>query len=376
MNSRPSMRPPAGLDQPFSLYLDLVRTLAALAVVAAHFGYFGIFSARQVAAIPDFGREAVIAFFVLSGFVIAYSAEHKNHTLGEYAAARCARLYSVALPVLLFAFLLAALAAGPLHGRVDDAYQLQRPWLYVPFHLLFLGDVWRFAERPPWLLPYWSLDYEAWYYVLFGVACYLRGRRRLLALACVLALIGPRLWLLLPVWLSGVALYRWQRRPHAIGRGAARAGWLLSVLLMALWGWLDPEPALRQVANGAWPFTAIRLGSADRVLADYAVMLIVLANFACARHAGFGLLERLRSPVRRMSAHTFTLYLSHGVVIGAWQTLVPIERGQPGTILALAAAIALVTVALQPLTVALQRALHAGVMAFAGVLGRVPRVVQ
>ena len=53
---------------------------AALAVVVAHFAYFRILDAAQIARLPDFGREAVIAFFVLSGFVIAYSARHKHGT--------------------------------------------------------------------------------------------------------------------------------------------------------------------------------------------------------------------------------------------------------------------------------------------------------
>lgn len=366
------MRPTPALDRAFSLYLDLVRILAALAVVLAHFGYFHIFDARQTALIPDFGREAVIAFFVLSGFVIAYSAETRNPTLASYAVARCARLYSVVLPVLLLAFLLATLTAGLAHAPVDDAYQLHKPWAYLPFHLLFLGDAWGFAERPPWLLPYWSLDYEAWYYVLFGAACYLRGRRRLLALALVLALVGPRLWLLLPIWLSGAWLYRWQKTA-TLPLAPARCGWLLSLIAIGLWGWLDPEPYLRSVANAAWPFPGIRMGSADRVLADYPVAVMVLVHFACARHAGFGALARVAPAIRRLSACTFTLYLSHALVIGAWIALVPLRRGHWADIAAIAAAIAVVTLCLQPLTEALQRAIRLRLPALLDAMGRMLR---
>jgi peptidoglycan/LPS O-acetylase OafA/YrhL len=373
------MRPPS-LDRPFSLYLDLVRIGAAVAVVVAHFGYFRIFDAAQVAALPDFGREAVIAFFVLSGFVIAYSAETKNATLASYAVARCARLYSVVLPVLLLAFLLAPLAAELGHTTVDAGYQVHKPWAYVPFHLLFLGDAWGFTERPPWLLPYWSLDYEAWYYVLFGAACYLCGRRRMVVLAATLVVVGPRLWLLLPIWLSGVLLYRWQKTralpTDRSRRAAARTGWLLSVLAVALWGWFDPEPYLRTLANAAWPFPGIRMGSADRVLADYAVCIMVLVNFACARHAGFGALVRVAPAIRRLSAHTFTLYLAHALVIGAWLDLVPVRRGHPADIGAIALAIVAATVCLQPLTEALQRALHARLSALLGAMGRTLRPVQ
>jgi len=341
----------AGLDPAFSLYLDLVRIAAACAVVMAHFGYFRIFDDSQIARVADLGRESVIAFFVLSGFVIAYSAEQRNPTLRDYAVARCARLYSVVLPVLLLAFVLTGLAE---HFAVQEtgAYQLHKPWLYIPFHLLFLGELWGFVETPPWLLPYWSLNYEAWYYLLFGLLFYLKGRMRLLG-AAVFALMGPKLWLLLPLWLSGVFLYLWQKT-HVIPRGVARGGWALTLVLLALWAWYDPEYDLRMVAHAAWPFTGLRMGSADRVLADYIVAVLVLANFACARHAGFNLLPRAKRPIRFVSAHTFTLYLSHSLVICGWQAFVPFERGAPLVLLGLALAVVAVAAALQPLTEALQ----------------------
>lgn len=350
------MTPRAGaLDARFSLYLDLARGCAALAVVVAHFGYFRIFDDAQIAALPDFGREAVIAFFVLSGFVIAYSAEHKNLTARSYVVARATRLYAVVLPVLALSFGLAAWVRYGLRLPVEEAYEVRRFWLYVPVHLAFLGDVWHLVERPPWLIPYWSLDYEAWYYVLFGVFHYLDGRRRWLAAGIVLACVGPRLWLLLPVWLSGVALYRWQDR-LAFGPGVARAGWLASLVLIGLWGWIDPQEVyLREVANGLWPVPWIRLGSADRVLADYAVMLMVLLNFACARQARFDALLRCARPLRFLAGHTFTLYLSHGIVIGLWETLLPVERGSARDIVAVATAIAVVTLGLHPFTEVLRR---------------------
>jgi peptidoglycan/LPS O-acetylase OafA/YrhL len=322
----------------------------------AHFGYFRIFDDSQIARVADLGREAVIAFFVLSGFVIAYSAENRNPTLRDYMAARCARLYSVVLPMLLLAFVLSSLAVKVFGVQVTGAYQLLKPWLYIPFHLMFLGELWGWVEAPPWLVPYWSLNYEAWYYVLFGAVWYLKGRMRLLGLA-VFALMGPRLWLLLPLWVSGVFLYRWQKT-HGIGRGLARAGWVLTLVLLAIWAWYDPEPSLRQVARAAWPFPGLRMGSADRVLADYIVGVLVLANFACARHAGFSLLPRAARQIRFLSAHTFTLYLSHSLVICVWQALVPFRRGAPIVLLGLALAVVATAAALQPLTEGLQRRLR------------------
>ena len=52
MSSSQTVRETSDLGRPFSLYLDLVRALAALMVVLAHFRYFQIFDARQIALIP------------------------------------------------------------------------------------------------------------------------------------------------------------------------------------------------------------------------------------------------------------------------------------------------------------------------------------
>jgi hypothetical protein len=93
---------------------------------------------------------------------------------------------------------------------------------------------------------------------------------------------------------------------------------------------------------------------------------MVLLNFAGARHARFALLERVGPMIRRLSAHTFTLYLSHGVVIGLWETVFPVQRGRFADIFDIAVAIVMVTICLQPLTEKLQRVLHARLTSLAG----------
>ena len=96
--------------------LDLLRMIAVLAVIAFHFGYRGpaTFTGAGV-ALPDianlakYGYLGVQLFFVISGFVIAYSAEGRTST--AFAIARVARIY----PGFLFcmtATFLATLAFG------------------------------------------------------------------------------------------------------------------------------------------------------------------------------------------------------------------------------------------------------------------------
>jgi len=341
--------PPPALGNAFSLYLDLTRFAAAVMVVLAHVEFFGLIAPHAWGLLPAMGREAVIVFFVLSGYVIAATVDGRQPSARDYALARLSRLYSVALPVLLLA-LAGAFAVRALAGRgAESGYVLDQLYLYLPFHLLFLGQHWTLSETPPLLLPYWSLCYEAWYYLLFGLAWYLRGRRRLLLVGLALAFMGYKMWLLLPVWLAGAWLQRAYRVPW-MRPGVARVGWLASLLLFAAWVGFGVEEALRAAGGAWWPFPALPLGSADRYLADWVLALLVLVNFACARDACFGALARIARPLRLLAGHTFTLYLSHSVVIGLWLAFYPHRRGAPGDLLLLGATIAATTFVLGALT--------------------------
>ena len=309
------------MDKPFSLYLDLARFTAAILVVLSHFvqqGIIGHAAPGTHAPLLNFGREAVIVFFVLSGFVIAFTTASSHASARDYVVARCARIYSVAAPVVLGAFLLAVICTRWTGLEPPNAYQLQKPQLYLPLHLLFMGELWHLVETPPWLLQYWSLGYEVWYYVLFGLAFYLRGTRRALALTLVLLVMGPKLWLLLPVWLAGVALFRWGCN-RELGPRQAGIGVLATILALGLYKAAGADLFLRELGIRLWPFPAFRLGSADRYLADYVVCILVCIHFQCARYAGFSHLYLAAVPIRALASYTFTLYLVHGPVMGMWQ---------------------------------------------------------
>lgn len=343
------MSSPAPLSPPFSLYLDLVRFAAAVMVVLAHVEYFGLVQAGAWGLLTTVGRESVIVFFVLSGFVIATTVTGRRPDGRAYAVARLSRLYSVALPVLLLA-LAAALGMRALSVPLPrNAYMLDKLHLYLPLHLLFLGEHWTLNETPPLMLPYWSLSYEAWYYLLFGLVFFLRGWRRSLLVVLTLAVMGYKLWLLLPVWLSGVWLCTAYRGPW-MSRGAARAGWAASLLLFCAWIVLRWEAPLRAAAIAWWPFPALPLGSADRFLGDYVVAAIVLAHFACARDAGLGGMRQAAPLIRALAGYTFTLYLWHAVVFGLWLAFYPHRTGSAADLLALGAVTVASTVALGALT--------------------------
>ena len=97
--------------------------------------------------------EAVI-FLVLSGYLIAFSVETKYDRLDHYLIPRASRLYSVALPVLLIAFVIDSTAMHVIGTSYPHEYQYEKFYFYIPFHLLFLGEVWTYAERPFTAGPY------------------------------------------------------------------------------------------------------------------------------------------------------------------------------------------------------------------------------
>ena len=346
-NEKNYVRSPVQLPQPFSLYLDLARFIAAFLVVSAHYLQYQVPGADIAGFLPDMGREAVIIFFVMSGFVIAYASQRRNASAREYAAARIGRIYSVAIPTLALAFVCALVLAGV--GDEGTNYQLHKPQLYRPLHLLFLGQSWTLSEVPPLLVPYWSLCYEVWYYVLFGVAFYLRGWQRVAAVCLTLAIMGFKLWLLLPVWLAGVALFHLQSR-YEMPRHLARIGFGLSLLALIAYNAAGLEYQLRELARATWPSASVKFGSADRFLADYLVCLIVMTNFWCARFADLSGLIRYGRAIRSFSSYTFTLYLAHMIVISMWLAVYPHDRDSLLDVFTLTLLIAATTVVLGQLT--------------------------
>src|SRR5437764_15444933 len=89
----------------FSLYLDLVRFLAAAAVVLFHSNSESLLYACNI-PLTDYGHEAVIVFFVLSGYVIGYITDTKERVLSQYFISRAARIYSVAVPAIILTLVL------------------------------------------------------------------------------------------------------------------------------------------------------------------------------------------------------------------------------------------------------------------------------
>jgi len=232
--------------------LDATRFIAALLVFADHAcgsrisGGFG----WQLA---DYGPEAVAVFFVLSGFVIAHATASRELSPQSYAVARGARIYSVALPALVFTAIAdaigrsvsPALYSGPWHAALD--------WHFLGA-AAFVNELWTVSFNPGSDWSYWSLGYEVWYYAIFGALAFAPRRFGLLAAAGLLLLVGPSIAALFPLWLVGVGAYRVCTR-HPMGR---TAGLLLFLGSLAAWGayevmaWRHGRFLLRQPEMLVW----------------------------------------------------------------------------------------------------------------------------
>lgn len=289
-----------------AVWLDLIRAAAALAVLLGHAvqvtgynGYFPFTIALQ--------QNAVIVFFVLSGLLIAHSAE-RSPSLRSYAIARVSRIVPVSVGAVAV-----SLAVGWVDTRLNAAplFPVDAAWGDPSAGLgalLFLSEgYWpSFALNPP----YWSLCYEVWFYALFGAAMFLKGRAQVLWLALLCLAAGVNVLLLLPCWLVGVCLHRrgtglplrWSRLAVALA-GASLfvvhhfANALLELLVKA----------------APWDLDYSLYALSYLVLA--ACIAIGLMGLRTLAEQGLTVPARWQPPIRYLAGMSFSLYLLHWPVL-------------------------------------------------------------
>ena len=315
--SRGQSSPAPVVPRNFSTYLNLLRLTAAMVVFLSH-AVDPYFTASTIWDPERAGHKAVVLFFVLSGYVIAYVAREREHSLGVFLVSRAARIYSVAVPALLLSFAVEMLLWHL--GKDAPIYQITQPLKYLAVFLSFTGDAWFLREDAFGNVPYWSLYYEVWYYAAFAAWFYLRGWTRPAGLLLVLLATGPRIWLLAPLWLGGCLLFHLHRRP-GLHRPAARLLFVASLIALGLVVVGDPNGPINAWANtlsGGW--MAAHLRYSQYVLGDLVTAAAVALNLYAARYAGlrFG---RLARPIDWAASFTFALYLLHYPLLTLYRVL-------------------------------------------------------
>ncbi|CCV15073.1 acyltransferase [Mesorhizobium sp. STM 4661] len=146
--------------------LDLLRLVAALAVLFFHYLFHGSYLPPLLAngypeagSLAIYGYMGVNLFFLISGFVIAWSAEGRNWT--EFAAARFARLYPGFLVCMTASFIVQTLAANPTLPY-DPSIWAANLFIVAPaFNRPFVDGV------------YWSIVMEIIFYGWIAIALFL-----------------------------------------------------------------------------------------------------------------------------------------------------------------------------------------------------------
>lgn len=207
-------------------YLDAVRFFAAMAVVFGH-ARLHAFGNKETEPLSisqaiiyhtgDLAHLAVIIFFVISGYLVGgklYKA-HRPQFARKYLLDRATRIYTVALPMLLFGFATMLLQqklygqAISLRGDTCDGTAAELVGSLAFMHSGIMPGA-------CFNSPFWSLIYEVFYYLFFfAVALALttsdrRSRYVATAAAVALAVYGlfepDTLWAYATIWLLGMAI--------------------------------------------------------------------------------------------------------------------------------------------------------------------------
>ncbi|MGE3298514.1 MAG: acyltransferase family protein, partial [Porticoccaceae bacterium] len=200
------------------------------------------------------GHSAVMAFFLLSGYLVGgrlLDAQAAGHGYARYAIDRITRLYVVLLPAFAVSYLLVVL--GSLIVGDPTILDREENSLYTLLaNMAFLQGVAAtdFAHN----LPLWSLSNEFWYYVMAPLLVIAVLTKRLdirlglvLMLAAMCYLLGSSIAVYSLVWLLGMSVrLGWLPR---IERRFAFAAWLLILVLIRTFHnevalWIDLIQAL------------------------------------------------------------------------------------------------------------------------------------
>lgn len=288
--------------------VDGARGLSALYVVAHHLA-----QQSSLGGVPGFvlrfGQEAVLVFFVLSGFLIFANEKDRSQDFVGFYKRRLLRVYPTLLAAMMVSVFI-ALANEDLADRFK--------WSELFYTVLSVQDL--TALKPgvisdPFMgnSPLWSLSYEVFFYAIFpAVMLGWRKRPTLVTnligisgcIAYVIYAVRPNHWALMlayfPIWWAGAMV------ANAYAAGNRRID---SILMPTFW-----------LLVLALTSTLVMLGSEIKSLGTHPVLPV--RHFAATLVVlwiGFGpigewaskILVRWRVPLSWLASISFGLYVFH-----------------------------------------------------------------
>jgi len=317
-----------------SFALDVIRLVAAAVVAFGHLTQ-NFFSTGWT-DLTFAARCSVAVFFLLSGFVIRYVTCRKPATLKHYLSDRASRIYSIALPALLF-----TLFADSISRHVNPTFY--SPWegtwthplLAIGKNLIFCGQLWTHNTDPLSNSPYWSINYEVAYYLLYGCWFYLTGLKKWFWIAGVCLFFGPRVLYLAPLWILGCAAHDLYRQWTSHGAKSSRLVWIslgsLSLLTASLTALcLETDTLLPHQGN----YALLRIAFSSNVRpTDYLFGAIWSIFFVGLLFAARQITMDARSVLARaahfLSEGTFPIYLLHFPLYVLMAACIPYNHASP-----------------------------------------------
>jgi peptidoglycan/LPS O-acetylase OafA/YrhL len=305
-----------------SLYLDFVRFLAAIFVFSEHLRQHakGHFSAFWNHHLLYASQTAVIVFFVLSGYVIAYVLATRERTAEDFAASRFARLYSVVIPALLLIALTNYLVPHIYFATESEGDN--SPFSYLAT-ALFANRFWFVTRLEPHAAGvFWSLSFEASYYVAIGLCLFLNGWKRFFTVAGLVALVGPTIVLFAPIWFLGFWTYHAAERT-TLQKGIAASLWVVSIAGLCFC------PLVEEMVRIPARFLRVPDKDFGMLISAYAAagcFAVNLFAFNSLADSLANILQPLKGMIRQLGSMTFSLYLFHSpllVLLVAYRAKIP-----------------------------------------------------
>lgn len=221
------------MKKEFSTLLDMSRWLAAFFVVISHIRHIVLADYGEVVnknlfvkivyAVTGLGHEAVMVFFVLSGFLVGGTTlkKWKKVSIPDYFVHRFCRIYTVLIPALMAGCALDYV--GSVYFNGSELYtnathygtnSLKASIFNDLSFVAFLKSLCMTGAHLGSNAPLWSLVYEWWYYCIFA-ACFALVLRKgiyakllsVLGLAFLAVYCTAGLWIWMTIWWLGVAVY-------------------------------------------------------------------------------------------------------------------------------------------------------------------------
>lgn len=253
-------------------------------------------SAKSLYMLQRFGYDAVVVFFVISGYLVGGKllerAAAQRFEMSSYAIDRITRVYVPYVPALCLTLGVSGFLGEPLGLRTLAGNLFQLQGILVP---ACAGNG-----------PLWTLSYETWFYILGGLAAAtwtLPASSRpicFILMAAAVSVFSVLFPIFLMCWLIGAFAYR-------LGASSNPSRDLLvgcSLLVLGL------------VARQLSPWVAFNKPGAETQLASLAMCAglgLILSVAAFWQPAG------IWSKIERMgvwcAASSYTLYLTHSPVL-------------------------------------------------------------